>query len=170
MSEGLSALSLQLNLFSTLSVRQSLQGLTAGSGIGIAVIDSGIQPGVDFGSRISSFYDFTNGDIRAVSASDLFGHGTHVAGLIGGAYIGVAPATRLIGLKVLDGREWNHRQRHPGHRVRHRQQRRAEDSRPQPFAGPSDLRIGRDGSAGSGCRARGARGPRPSSSRQAITA
>ena len=102
LNEALSALSLQSNLFSTLSVRQSLQSLTSGSGIGVAVIDSGIQPGMDFGSRISAFYDFTHGDIRAVSASDLFGHGTHVAGLIGGTYIGIAPATRLIGLKVLD--------------------------------------------------------------------
>ena len=31
----------------------------AGSGIGVAVIDSGIEPGTDFDNRITAFYDFT---------------------------------------------------------------------------------------------------------------
>lgn len=73
-----------------------------GYGIGVAVIDSGIEPGTDFDNRITAFYDFTRGDIRAVPPSDDYGHGTHVAGLIGSEFVGVAPHVRLIGLKVLD--------------------------------------------------------------------
>ncbi len=41
--------------------------LDARHGIGVAVIDSGIEPGTDFDNRITAFYDFTNGDIRAVT-------------------------------------------------------------------------------------------------------
>ena len=48
--------------------------------------------------------------VATLSAFDDFGHGTHVASLIGGSatpssglYAGVAPGVRLIGLKVLDG-------------------------------------------------------------------
>ena len=74
----------------------------AGHGIGVAVIDSGIEPGTDFDNRITAFYDFTSGDIRAVTAHDDYGHGTHVAGLIGSEFVGVAPYSRLIGLKVLN--------------------------------------------------------------------
>ena len=72
--------------------------------IGVAVIDSGIEPGTDFDNRITAFYDFTVGDIRAVAPHDEYGHGTHVAGLIGSEFVGVAPHSRLIGLKVLNAR------------------------------------------------------------------
>ena len=74
---------------------------TAGS-IGIGVIDSGIAPGPEFENRISAFYDFTNGDIRATNPTDEYGHGSHVAGLIAGRNVGIAPGARLVGLKVLD--------------------------------------------------------------------
>jgi len=73
-----------------------------GTGVGVAVVDSGIESGVDFENRISAFYDFTQGDIRVTQPNDGFGHGTHVAGLIGSRYVGVASSVRLIGLKVLD--------------------------------------------------------------------
>jgi serine protease AprX len=74
---------------------------TAG-GIGIGVIDSGIVPGPEFEDRISAFYDFTHDDIRSTSPTDEYGHGTHVAGLIAGRNVGVAPGARLVGFKVLD--------------------------------------------------------------------
>lgn len=99
------------------ALRQTLgvDGLPySGSGIGVAIIDSGIQPMVDFGVRITAFRDFTKNDApdgRAVPAYDDYGHGTHIAGLIGsngtlsrGEHRGVAPEARLIGLKVLDDR------------------------------------------------------------------
>jgi serine protease AprX len=86
----------KLNAFGTTSA------LTGGGNIGIAIIDSGIEPGVDFGDRIAYFYDFTQGDVRATAPSDGYGHGTHVAGLAASKYVGIAPMARLIGLKVLD--------------------------------------------------------------------
>lgn len=76
--------------------------------VGVAIIDSGIKPNLDLSQRITAFYDFTQGGI-ATAASDGYGHGTHVAGLIAGSgalslgqYVGVAKGARLIGLKVLD--------------------------------------------------------------------
>jgi serine protease AprX len=81
-----------------------------GNGIGVAVIDSGIQPSKDFEGRIVAFYDFVKRGGQSTSPYDDFGHGTHVAGLIGSsgalaaAYRGVAPAVRLIGMKVLNSR------------------------------------------------------------------
>ena len=87
----------------------SLPGAWTGAGVGVAVIDSGIEPSADFAGRISAFYDFTRGGIAAAPFDD-YGHGTHVAGLIAssgalsaGAYAGLAPNVRLVGLKVLDG-------------------------------------------------------------------
>ncbi len=86
----------------------------SGAGIGVAIIDSGIHPLPDFEGRITGFRDFTKDDApdgRAVAAYDDYGHGTHIAGLLGssgslsdGEFRGVAPGARLIGLKVLDGK------------------------------------------------------------------
>ncbi len=121
LNEALAAQQLQANFFATLAVRQSSNlgyenigydnaaygttGMVYGgqpSSVGIAIIDSGIQAGLDFGSRITAFYDFTQGDVRVTSPSDEYGHGSHVAGLAAGTYVGVAPNARLIGLKVLN--------------------------------------------------------------------
>ena len=85
-----------------------------GSGIGVAVIDSGISAWhddlMDAGNtsqRVDRFVNFTGG---SATPSDEYGHGTHVAGIIagngfdsGGARSGIAPAARLVVLKVLDG-------------------------------------------------------------------
>src|SRR5258708_785511 len=79
-----------------------------GRGVGVAVIDSGISASPEFDTRISAFYDFTLGGVATLPFDD-YGHGTHVAGLIGGngtqasQYRGVAPSAHFIGLKVLDG-------------------------------------------------------------------
>jgi serine protease AprX len=78
-------------------------------GIGVAIVDSGISPSADFAGRIAAFHDFTQGGI-ATEPADPYGHGTHVAGIIGssgelsshGQYRGVASSARLIGLRVLD--------------------------------------------------------------------
>ena len=86
-----------------------------GSGIGVAVIDSGITPwhhdltdrGVAASQRVDDFVDFV-GD--SATAHDDYGHGTHVAGVIagngsdsGGVHTGIAPGATLTVLKVLDG-------------------------------------------------------------------
>ena len=57
----------------------------AGGGIGVGGDRLGHRAGRRFGDRITAFYDFTNGDIRAATPIDAYGHGTHVAGLIAGS-------------------------------------------------------------------------------------
>lgn len=62
------------------------------------VIDSGINTGhSDFGGRASGGASFIN-DGRGTQ--DCNGHGTHVAGTIGGARWGVAKAVRLVPVRV----------------------------------------------------------------------
>ena len=111
------------------SLLTSALGLTDtaydGDKVGIAVIDSGLEKSGDLdGGRADRFFDFT-ADGRAAHPFDDYGHGTHVATLIGGEgkdserdvevfqngrsrntkvtpYRGVAPKARIISLKVLD--------------------------------------------------------------------
>src|SRR6266849_3704887 len=57
----------------------------AGRGVGVAIIDSGLEVSAEFQKRVRAFYDFTNGGAIARLPSDDYGHGTHVAGTIGGS-------------------------------------------------------------------------------------
>jgi serine protease AprX len=91
-----------------------------GTGIGVAVIDSGITSWhadltylgssslvkTKNGQRVAAFVDLVNG---RTSPYDENGHGTHVAGIIAGngfdtlgARAGIAPDAHLVSLKVLD--------------------------------------------------------------------
>lgn len=88
-----------------------------GTGIGVAVIDSGIAAHPDLNnaagaSRVVYSQSFVAGD---TTTGDKYGHGTHVSGLIGGTgassgtangyaatYAGMAPNVNLINLRVLD--------------------------------------------------------------------
>ena len=86
-----------------------------GSGIGVAVIDSGISEHDDLqganGSRIVYRESFINSD-----TNDDFGHGEHVAGILAGNgsdsncsscsrhLVGMAPNVNMIDLQVLDGK------------------------------------------------------------------
>ncbi len=89
------------------TVRQELG--VDGTGIGVAVIDSGVAASHDDLSNpahVVQFVDFVNG---AGNAYDDYGHGTHVAGIIsgngfdsGGARTGIAPGSNLIVLKALN--------------------------------------------------------------------
>jgi len=80
----------------------------AGRGVGVAIIDSGLEMSAEFQYRLTRFYDFTNGRAVVASPSDEYGHGTHVAGTIGAsgsstyAYRGLAPKVTFVVLKVLD--------------------------------------------------------------------
>ncbi|MGH3321991.1 MAG: S8 family peptidase [Streptosporangiaceae bacterium] len=69
-----------------------------GKGVTAYVIDTGIDTSVaDFGGRARDVYDATGG-----SGRDCGGHGTHVAGTIGGRTWGVAKRVSLRGVRVLD--------------------------------------------------------------------
>jgi subtilisin family serine protease len=70
-----------------------------GSGVTAYVIDTGIRfSHAEFGGRAVSGYDAIDGG----SADDCNGHGTHVAGTIGGTTYGVAKSVSLVAVRVLD--------------------------------------------------------------------
>ena len=77
-----------------------------GSGINVSVIDTGINSShPDIAGRVINWVDFVGG--KSLPYDDN-GHGTHVAGTVGGNGIGgittgVAPNVSLFGVKVLDG-------------------------------------------------------------------
>ena len=71
---------------------------TTSSGVTAYVIDTGIATShSDFGGRASNVYDALGGN-----GQDCNGHGTHVAGTIGGSTYGVAKGVSLRGVRVLD--------------------------------------------------------------------
>ncbi len=81
-----------------------------GTGVGVAIIDSGVVRGHDDlnGNRVVQFVDFVDFQTQP---HDGYGHGTHVAGIIAGsgfdsdgARRGIAPGAHLIVLKALDER------------------------------------------------------------------
>jgi subtilisin family serine protease len=70
-----------------------------GSGVVVYIIDSGILIGHnDFGGRASYGIDVIGGG----QADDCNGHGTHMAGSVGGAMYGVAKGVSLVAVRVLD--------------------------------------------------------------------
>jgi len=72
---------------------------TTASNVNAYVIDTGIYTGhSEFGGRAYNGYDFIDNDSVA---NDCNGHGTHVAGTIGGSTYGVAKQAKLYGVKVL---------------------------------------------------------------------
>ena len=69
-----------------------------GSGVRAYVIDTGIRTShSQFGGRASNVFDAFGGN-----GQDCNGHGTHVAGTIGGSTFGVAKSALLRGVRVLN--------------------------------------------------------------------
>lgn len=83
-----------------------------GQGIGVAVVDSGVNFQGDLytimgRNRVTGNVGFNSG--YNITTFDAYGHGSHVAGIIGGngrasngKYIGVAPQVNIINVKVSD--------------------------------------------------------------------
>jgi subtilisin family serine protease len=70
-----------------------------GTGVKAYVIDTGIRfTHTQFGGRAVSGFDAVDGG----AADDCNGHGTHVAGTIGGSTYGVAKNVTLVGVRVLN--------------------------------------------------------------------
>jgi subtilisin family serine protease len=71
----------------------------AGAGVKAYIIDTGIRfSHSEFGGRATSGRDTVDGG----SADDCHGHGTHVAGTVGGSTYGVAKAVSLVAVRVLN--------------------------------------------------------------------
>ncbi len=99
----------------TLGVRQVWNMGLKGEGVTVAVIDSGVSALKDFqvdptkakpDTRILQRLVFTNGPANNL---DIYGHGTHVAGIVGGSgylssgrYAGIAPHVNLVSLRISD--------------------------------------------------------------------
>ncbi|MEV6343290.1 S8 family serine peptidase [Actinoplanes sp. NPDC051851] len=70
------------------------------AGVTAYIIDSGVNlTHTEFAGRVRSGWDFVDGD---ADASDCLGHGTHVAGTVGGTTYGVAKDVQLVSVRVLD--------------------------------------------------------------------
>ena len=96
-----------MNRIRTLLSIDSIHSLGfTGTGINIAVMDTGVYPHKDLTGNIIYFKDFTR---RGNIPYDNNSHGTHVCGIISGSghmskglYKGMSPEAGLIVLKVLD--------------------------------------------------------------------
>ncbi len=104
-------------MISTVNADLALAAGYDGSGVAVAVIDSGVNDVPDFsrpGTKSSRVLYSQNFDPSFNTTADLFGHGTHVAGIIAGngtssscgncttTYRGIAPQANIISLRALD--------------------------------------------------------------------
>jgi serine protease AprX len=101
-------------MFAPLNTLGFLYGYGGNGPVGVALIDSGIHidpsnPDLNYGATVVYSQSF----VASEGTDDLYGHGTHLAGIIAGtgqnslsgysnSIFGVAPGVQLINLKVLD--------------------------------------------------------------------
>jgi len=72
---------------------------TAGAGVNVYIVDTGIRTThADFGGRASEAFTTVT---DSLGATDCIGHGTHVAGTVGGTAYGVAKSVRLFSVRVI---------------------------------------------------------------------
>jgi serine protease AprX len=107
------------NAAPAINAQVAWQSNYTGAGIGVALIDSGVNSHPDLFtttllpiSRVVYSQSFVHGDS---STADAYGHGTHIAGLIAGngisstgpifseTFKGIAPKANIVNLRVLDG-------------------------------------------------------------------
>jgi len=116
---GVSGAQLQTTYDQTLGVLPLWKFGVTGTGVGVAVVDTGVDGSLpDFASKDHSSSRVVASAVAnadATTATDSYGHGTDVAGIIAGngdnrglgdplhgQYIGVAPNANLISIKVSD--------------------------------------------------------------------
>lgn len=74
-----------------------------GQGVDAYIVDTGILfSHTEFGGRAVRGYDYFRAPSDPNFGVDCFGHGTHVAGIVGGRTYGVAKNVRLYSVRVLD--------------------------------------------------------------------
>jgi subtilisin family serine protease len=74
-----------------------------GAGVTAYVIDSGVNhQHIEFGGRATPGYDAYRAKTHADFGKDCNGHGTHVAGILGGKNFGVAKNVNIVSVRVLD--------------------------------------------------------------------
>jgi PKD repeat protein len=82
-----------------LPLNQSYTYNATGAGVKAYIIDTGIRLShTDFGGRAITGVDLIDGG----AVNDCQGHGTHVAGTVGGARFGVAKGATLVGVRIGD--------------------------------------------------------------------
>jgi serine protease AprX len=101
----------------TVNANIAFQSGWTGTGVTVAVIDSGIMdthPDLQTGGKSRVVYAADFNPTVGNDYFDRFGHGTHVAGILGGngamstgpgythTFLGIAPNVRLVNLRVLD--------------------------------------------------------------------
>ena len=74
-----------------------------GTGVGVALLDSGMEDKPDFHNAKGNRNLYSAGFVSGGNRNDQYGHGTHVAGILGAngnktVYVGVAPNVNFVDL------------------------------------------------------------------------
>jgi subtilisin family serine protease len=81
-----------------LPLTTSYSYISTGAGVHAYIIDTGIRAThTQYAGRVANFFDYSGGN-----ANDCNGHGTHLAGIIGGTTYGAAKQVTLHAVRVLD--------------------------------------------------------------------